>query len=247
MLETPSAWVLAYGAAFCIGLSKNGFGGVGMLAVILMARVMPARESTGAVLPLLIVADIFAIRAFRQFAVWRHLGKLLPATVVGIVCGWLLMPHLTSKAFGPLIGWMVLVLIALTVVQKLSRSLPAAAAAHPAIAWPLGWLAGLTTMLANAAGSVMTVYLLACRLPKYEFVGTAAWFFFIVNVIKVPFSVSLGLINGHSLLLNLALIPGIVAGVATGRFFLGKINQQAFEWLMIALSLAGGLKLVFGG
>ena len=76
-METPSAWVLAFGAAFCIGLSKTGFGGVGMLAVILMARVMPARESTGAVLPLLIVADIFAIRAFRQFTVWRHLGKLL--------------------------------------------------------------------------------------------------------------------------------------------------------------------------
>jgi len=84
-------------------------------------------------------------------------------------------------------------------------------------------------------------------LPKYEFVGTAAWYFLIVNVIKVPFSASLGLINGHSLLLNLLLVPGIVAGVVAGRFFLGKINQQAFEWLMIALSLAGGLKLALAG
>ena len=215
-----------------------------MVAVLLMAQVMPARESTGAVLPLLIVADIFAINAFRQFTVWRHLAKILPAAVLGIVSGWILMPHLTPKVFGPLIGWMVILLIVLTIFQKLSNRLPATAAGHPSIAWPLGWTAGVTTMLANAAGAVMTIYLLACRLPKYEFVGTAAWFFFIVNVIKVPFSASLGLINAHSLLLNLLLVPGIVAGVAAGRFFLGKINQQAFEWLMIALSLAGGVKLV---
>jgi len=244
MLESPNAWALAYGAAFCIGLSKTGFGGVGMLAVLLMAQVMPARESTGAVLPLLIIADIFAIHAFRQFTVWRHLVKILPAAVLGIVCGWLLIPHLSAGIFGPLIGWMVLFLLALTIFQKLSNLLPATAAGHPSIAWPVGWIAGVTTMLANAAGAIMTIYLLACRLPKYEFVGTAAWFFFIVNVIKVPFSASLGLINAHSLLLNLLLVPGIVAGVATGRFFLGKIRQQAFEWLMIALSLAGGLKLV---
>jgi len=244
MLESPWQWVLAYGAAICIGLSKTGFGGVGMIAVLLMAQVMPARESTGAVLPLLIVADVFAIHAFRQFTVWRHLVKMLPAAILGIVSGWLMMPHLSAQVFGPLIGWMVIVLVVLTVVQKVSGRLSAAAAEHPSIAWPLGWTAGVTTMLANAAGAVMTIYLLACRLPKYEFVGTAAWFFFIVNVIKVPFSASLGLINGHSLLLNLILVPGIVAGVAAGRFFLGKINQAAFEWLMIAFSLAGGLKLV---
>jgi len=235
---------MAYGAAVCIGLSKTGFGGVGMLAVLLMAQVMPARESTGAVLPLLIAADLFAIRAFRKFTVWRHLRKMLPAAVVGIACGWLLIPHLSSKLFGPLIGWMVIVLVALTAAQKLSGRLSATAAEHPSIAWPVGWAAGVTTMLANAAGAVMTIYLLACRLPKYEFVGTAAWFFFILTVIKVPFSASLGLINGQSLLLNLLLFPGICVGVAAGRFFLGKINQQAFEWLMISLSLAGGLKLV---
>lgn len=247
MLEFPWQWACAYGAAVCIGLSKTGFGGVGMLAVLLMAQVLPAKESTGAVLPLLIVADIFAVHAFRQFTVWRHLVKMLPPAVLGIVSGWLLMPHISTKIFAPLIGWMVLALIALTVAQKLSGKLSASAAEHPSIAWPLGWIAGITTMLANAAGAVMTVYLLACRLPKYEFVGTAAWFFFIVNVIKVPFSASLGLINISSLWLNAMLLPGIIAGVVAGRFLLGKINQQVFEWLMIVFSLAGGLRLILAG
>ena len=233
-------------AAVCIGLSKTGFGGVGMLAVLLMAQVMPARESTGAVLPLLIVADVFAVHAFRRFAIWRHLFKLLPPAFLGIVSGWWLMPRIPDGVFGPVIGWMVLALLALTVVQKLFWRVSASAAEHPAIAWPAGWAAGVTTMLANAAGAVMTIYLLACRLPKYEFVGTAAWFFFIVNMLKVPFSVSMGLISPPSLLLDLLLVPAVVAGVASGRFFLGRINQQAFEWLMILFSFAGGLRLILG-
>ena len=247
MLNFPWQWACAYAAAACIGLSKTGFGGIGMVAVLLMAQVMPAKESTGAVLPLLIVADMFAVCAFRRFTVWRHLAKLLPPAVLGILSGWLLMPHIPTAVFGPLIGWVVLGLVVLTVAQKLSGRLSAAAVEHPSIAWPLGWIAGVTTMLANAAGAVMTVYLLACRLPKYEFVGTAAWFFFIVNVIKVPFSASLGLINASSLWLNLLLMPGIVIGVAGGRFLLGKINQRAFEWLMIVFSLAGGLRLILAG
>lgn len=247
MLDSPWQWIGAYGAAVCIGLSKTGFGGIGMVAVLLMAQVMPTRESTGAVLPLLIVADIFAVYTFRHFTVWRHLVKLLPPAVLGVLSGWLLMPRIPANAFGPLIGWMVIALVVLTIAQKLSGKLSATAAEHPSIAWPLGWTAGVTTMLANAAGPVMTVYLLACRLPKYEFVGTAAWFFFIVNVIKVPFSASLGLINPSSLWLNLLLVPGIAAGVVTGRFLLGKINQQVFEWLMIAFSLAGGLRLILAG
>ena len=247
MLDSPWQWACAGAAAVCIGLSKTGFGGIGMVGVLLMAQVMPVKESTGAVLPLLIVADIFAVCTFRRFTVWRHLVKMLPPAVLGVATGWLLMPRISTAAFGPIIGWMIIGLVVLTVAQKLSGKLSAAAVEHPTIAWPLGWTAGVTTMLANAAGAVMTVYLLACRLPKYEFVGTAAWFFFIVNVIKGPFSASLGLINASSLLLNLLLVPGIVAGVAGGRFLLGKINQQVFEWLMIMFSLAGGLRLILAG
>lgn len=236
-------WVSAFAAAVCVGLSKTGFGGVGMVAVLLMTVVLPARESTGAILPLLIVADVFAVTAFRKFTVWSHLVRLLPPAMIGIVCGWLLMPRLPGPVFQTVIGWTVVGLVVLTVVQKLFVRLPGFVAGHPAIAWPAGWLAGVTTMLANAAGAVMTVYLLACRLPKMEFVGTAAWFFFIINVVKVPFSVSLGLIHPRSLMLDAVLVPGIVAGVAAGRYLLGRINQQSFEWLMIAFSLAGGLRL----
>jgi uncharacterized membrane protein YfcA len=100
-------------------------------------------------------------------------------------------------------------------------------------------------MLANAAGPAMTVYLLASRLPKYEFVGTAAWFFFFINIIKVPFSASLGLITSQTLLFNLLLAPAVLIGLFLGKFLLGKINQKAFEWILISLSLLGALRLIW--
>lgn len=237
-------WLLAVFAAVCIGLAKAGFGGVGMVAVIVMAQIMPARASTGIILPMLFVADIFAVGAFRKFTVWSHLARLLPPAIIGIVSGFFLMPRVEDKYFGPLIGWITLVLLALMVVQKLSNRLTEGAVEHPGIAWPLGWLAGVTTMLANAAGPVMTIYLLAARLPKFEFVGTAAWFFFIINVTKIPFSVALGLIKPASLAFNLVLVPAIIGGIFLGRWLLGKINQTLFEWLMIIFSLIGALRLI---
>ena len=237
-------WILSALAAICIGMAKAGFGGLGMLAILVMARVLPPRESTGAILPMLILADIFAVYTYRQHAKGGLVLRLLPPALAGIVCGWLLMPHIPAQSFGPLIGWLTIALVVLVLVQKFAPRLMNFAVEHPGIAWPFGWLAGSTTMIANAAGPVMTIYLLACRLPKFEFVGTAAWFFFAVNLFKVPFSASLGLINGASLALNLFLAPGVIGGIFAGRWLLGKINQAVFEWLMIVFSLLGALRLI---
>ena len=119
-------------------------------------------------------------------------------------------------------------------------------------AWPTarpqmttGVTTGVTTMLANAAGPVSTMYLLAMRLPKWEFVGTGAWFFLIVNVFKVPFSYDLGLISGVSLGRNAILFPAILCGVALGRFLLSRISQKLFENLLLAFSALAALRLIF--
>ena len=238
-------WLFAILSAACVGISKSGFGAMAIPGILLMTQVMPARESTGIILPMLILADIFAVQAFRKFTVWALLLKILPAAVFGVVLGWWLMPRIPVGFFNPVIGWIVLGLLLLTILQKTSSKLQDIAAGHPAIAWPLGLLAGVSTMLANAAGPAMTVYLLAARLPKYEFVGTAAWFFFFINLIKVPFSISLGLITPNTLFFNLVLAPAVLVGLFSGKFLLGKINQTQFEWLLIALSLLGALKLIW--
>jgi len=240
---TAFQWILAALAALGLGMSKSGFGGMAMIGILLMAQLLPARESTGVILPMLILADVFAVRAFHHHAVWRVLWRIMPAAVVGVLAGWVAMPMIPVGLFAPVIGWVVTALLALMILQKCSPRLQQIAADHPVIAWPLGVIAGFITMIANAAGAVMTIYLLACRLPKYEFVGTAAWFFFLINVFKIPFSMSLGLITPQTLTFNAVLAPAVIAGVFLGRYLLGKINQQAFEWLLIAMALVGSLRL----
>ncbi|MEX1119192.1 MAG: sulfite exporter TauE/SafE family protein [Terrimicrobiaceae bacterium] len=235
---------LAAAAALCIGFAKGGFGGAGMLAVLLMAQVYPARESTGAILPMLIVGDIIAVWVFHAHSRAAIVLRLLPPAFIGILCGWVLMPRIEPMTFARLMGCLTLALLVLVVLQKFLPKL-VLKAEQRRYGWPLGWMAGVTTMLANAAGPVTTIYLLACRLPKMEFVGTAAWFFLVVNVVKIPFSASLGLISRESLLLNLFLAPLIIGGVFVARYFLKRINQSAFEWIMIVLSALGALRLAF--
>lgn len=231
-------------AAFCTGLSKSGFGGFGILTVLLMASLMPARESTGAVLPMLIVADLMAIGAFRKHADRRELGRLIPATLAGLLAGWILMTRIPERDFGRFLGWVVLSMMLLVLWQRFDRRILSTVLRHRSLAALSGFLAGVTTMVANAGGPAMTFHLLARRFDKMAFVGTSAWFFFIVNVLKVPISLNLGLISRSSLTLDLVLLPAIILGMELGRFFLGKIPQGPFEWLLLVTGIAAALRLI---
>ncbi|MEI8342166.1 MAG: sulfite exporter TauE/SafE family protein, partial [Verrucomicrobiota bacterium] len=200
-------WLMALLGALCIGLSKSGLPGIGMVTILLMAEVMPARESTGTVLPLLICGDVFAVLVFQKHAHWQQIRRVLPPALVGIVAGYFLMQRIPGQVFKPVIGWIVLLLALLQFWRKRNPGTFQHIPHTRGFAWLMGGASGVTTMMANAAGPVMTIYLLAVSLPKMEFVGTAAWFFLIINLFKVPFSAHLGLINGSSLTFDLALAP----------------------------------------
>ena len=241
---TPLQWTLAVAGALGMGISKAGFPGMSLVHVIVFALVFGARNSTGIILPMLIAADVFAVRAFRQHARWIYIRRMLPATVVGIVVGFALMGRLDDKAFAPLIGVIVLVL---TVMQAGRMARPDLLADVPhshAFAWTMGLLAGITTMLANAAGPIMTLYALSVSLPKFELVGTIAWFFFIVNLVKVPFSVWLGLIRTDTLMLNLVLVPAVFTGIAVGRWLTHRVPQRLFDALLLIFAFVAALRLV---
>ena len=240
----PVGWAIALCAALCIGLAKSGFGGFGLLIVSLMAMILPAKESTGAVLPLLIAADLMAVRGFRHHADWKEIRALLPATLPGLLAGWWLLDVIPSRIFGRILGGMILAMMALVIWQRLDRRVLDAVMRHRGLAVFSGFLSGVSTMMANAGGPSMTFHLMARRFPKMAFVGTCAWFFFIINLIKIPFSASLGLISRTSLVLDLCLIPAVGAGFLVGRTLLGKIPQAPFDLMLIVMSLIAALKLV---
>ena len=239
-------WLLSIGAALCIGLTKAGFGGFGLLFVSFMAMILPAKESTGAVLPLLLAADLMAVRGFRHHADWKEIRALLPATIPGLIAGWWLLDTVPGPIFGQVLGWMILAMMALVVWQRLDRRILGAVMRHRGLAAFSGFLAGISTMMANAGGPAMTFHLMARRFDKMSFVGTCAWFFFITNIIKVPFSVSLGLISHSSLVLDFCLLPAVGAGFLLGKAVLGKIPQAPFEWILVATATASAIRLIVG-
>ena len=239
-----AAWAIACIAALCIGLTKAGFNGCGLITVLLMAEIMPAKESTGAVLPMLIAADLMAIGIYRKHVNWKILRGLLPTTVIGLLIGWFLMQRIPDHLFGHFLGWMILAMMILVLWQRFDRRILSGIVHNPVLGTLSGFAAGVTTMMANAGGPAMTFYLLAKNFDKMSFVGTCAWFFFLTNLTKVPLSWNLGLISTSSLVLNLALLPAVVIGMILGRILLGKISQGSFDWLLLAMSTAAAVRMI---
>lgn len=238
-------WLLAVLAAVGMGISKAGFTGMSLLHVLIFAFIFGARGSTGIVLPMLIAADVMAVRAFREHTRWDYVRRMLPSTCVGIGIGYVLMGRVDDETFKRIVGAIIL---ALTVLQTLRMARPAwfgDRVPHSRLfAWAMGLGCGVTTMLANAAGPVFTIYALAVSLPKLELVGTTAWFFLIVNVLKVPFSVALGLIDAGTLVLNLTLVPAIVVGITFGRWLTHRVPQDQFNAILLAFTAVAALRLL---
>jgi uncharacterized membrane protein YfcA len=226
-------------------VTKTGIPGIGILVVPLMATVVPARESVGMLLGILILADLFAAGYHRRNAQWGHVVRLLPATFAGIVAGYFGLRVVTNEQLAPIIGVIVLIMLAINYWRTHAKNQEASIPTQRWFAVALGFAAGVTTMMANAAGPVMAVYLLAMRLPKFAFVGTAAWFFFIVNWLKVPFSAKLALMTPESVKLNLMMLPAIAVGAVVGVFFLKRIPQKAFNAVVQILAAAAAVKLLF--
>jgi uncharacterized protein len=238
-------WSLLGAAAFMTGLSKTGIPGLGVLTVALFANALEARASTGALLPLLICADVFGVAFYRKHASWPHLWKLFPSVVVGVVAGYFALERISNAQVERLIGGILLTMVGLHLWRQRQAEETVAHIPHTWWATALtGMLAGFTTMVANAAGPVMILYLLAIGLPKLSFVGTGAWFFMLVNAFKVPFSVHLGLINWESLVLDAWLVLPMLPGAFLGPVILGRMNQRVFEAVALVFTVIAALRLV---
>lgn len=239
-------WTLLAAGAFFTGLSKTGFAGLGVLTVALFANALPARSSTGMLLPLLICADFFGVAYFRKHADWSQLWKLFHWVIAGILLGWLALDRFDNAQARHAIGGILLVMLGLQVWRRRRGSDFATALPHSRWFVALtGIAAGFATMTANAAGPLLVLYLLAIGLPKLAIVGTGAWFFLFVNLFKVPFSAQLGLISLESLKVDALLCLPMIPGALLGPVILKRINQSAFELMVLVFTLIAALRLLF--
>lgn len=241
----PLQWSILAVAAVVIGVSKTGIPGLGIVALSFVALVLPARQSTGLILPMLIAADVCGVTYYRHHASWGHLVRLAPWAVVGVLIGTVALGRLNDAQIRPLIGGIVLALVIGNVWLTRQPQLREHISRSYALAAAVGILAGFTTMVANAAGPIMIIYLLAMGLPKNVFLGTSAWYFFLLNLFKVPFSAGLGLITWSSLSLNALLLPGILLGAWLGVRFAKRMPEKTFAMVAQVLAAAAAVKLLF--
>jgi uncharacterized membrane protein YfcA len=240
------AWALLGVAALIVGLSKTAVPGAGTVAVAIFAAVLPAKQSTGTLLLLLIVADLFAVAMYRRHSDWRTLARLAPAVVAGVLVGVVFLWFADDLWVKRTIGVILLAVIAITLLRRRFASGVTAPGPHRVAAATYGTLGGFTTMVANAAGPVMSMYFLAARFEVKAFLGTAAWFFAIVNLFKVPFSIGLGIITVPGLLIDLVLVPLVVVAAFAGRRLADRMPQHVFERLVIAFTIVGAVYLLLG-
>lgn len=243
-MNTPYDWALLFVCALLIGMSKTGIQGITLLAIPLMAINFGAKESTGLILPMLCFSDLIAVFYYRRTAEWKYIWKLLPSAVAGFFLAIAVDKMIPAEEFRRLMA--ICIFIGIAVMFWTERK---AQDSKMFSAWwyaPLfGLMGGFTTMIGNAAGPVMAVYLLSMRLPKYSFVGTSAWFFLVVNYLKIPLQVFVWEnITPTSLVLNAITIPFMVVGAVAGIFFVRKVPENSYRVFIIAVTILSTLMLL---
>ena len=274
MLPTLTAitWILLMVVASLCGIAKTALPGAATIAVALCTAVMPAKESTGAILLMLMTGDLLAVWSYRRDADIHMLRRLVPAVLTGVGAGALFLHLASNDSTRRLIGVILLLLVAITLTQRrsTSRRAPDGASAAQAPSPPAptletqeatttlatsttsgrlarlvyGSLAGFTTMVANAGGPVTSMYFLACRYPVKALLGTTAWFFFLVNLVKLPFSISAGLVNTTTMSLTAICAPVVIVSALAGRRLAEHMDQRVFEPVIVALTIISALPLL---
>jgi uncharacterized membrane protein YfcA len=245
LIQTPLQWGLLFFCALLVGMSKTGIQGIGTLTVPIMAFVFGAKQSTGIVLPILCIADVIAVIYYRRNTELKHVIRLIPWAVVGLFVAIAVDKFIPPTEFKKLMGLCILFgLVVMFWSEKAGKV--EAMAKSPVFAPAAGILGGFTTMIGNAAGPVMSVYLLSMRLPKYIFVSTGAWFFLTVNYLKLPLQIFFWKnITTQTFLLDLTTIPFIGIGAVLGTRLVKWLPEEGFRKLIIVLTIFSAFMLLF--
>lgn len=236
-------WLTVIAVALIVGFSKTGIGGVTMLAIPILATVFGGKDSTGIMLPMLLVGDLFAVWYYRKSVEWKKVFQPLPWAILGVILGVVVGNYISDSTFLTLIGIIILICLGILVYTEMKgKNIKV-----PGEAWfyiLVGVLSGFASMIGNAAGPIFGIYLLALGFKKNNFMGTNAWFFFIINLIKLPLQIfvwhNIGI---RSMTMTAVVLPLITLGAILGYYILKKINEKIFRYIVIIMTAIAALKL----
>ncbi|MCU7549404.1 sulfite exporter TauE/SafE family protein [Chitinophagaceae bacterium LB-8] len=233
-------WFLIFLSALIIGLSKSGMKGLDMMNVTIMAIVFGGKASTGIVLPLLCIADVMAVNYYHRHAQWNHFWKLLPWMVVGILIGVIIGKDLNESIFRKVMAFIIILTVVIMLLLEFYKrfTIP-----HNKLFVALmGLISGFTTMFGNLAGAFSSIYFLAMRMEKNDFIGTAAWVFLVINFFKLPFQfVYWNNITLNTLKIDLLLLPALFIGFFAGIRIVSKIKDDSYRKVVILLTMIGAV------
>jgi uncharacterized protein len=241
---STTLWMILIFSAFFTGMAKTGIYGLGTLVAPVLAGVFGGKVSAGLLLPMLSMADIIAVIYYNRHASWSHLWRLFPFAAAGVIIAIFVGDMISDSVFKMIMGFFILGSIAIMIARERLNNLK-----------PLkgNWLwgsvfgisGGFSTMIGNAAGPLMNLYLLAMQLPKNVLIGTGAWFFLLINLFKMPFHIFVWqTITVDSITINLMMLPVIIAGGFSGIFLVKHIPEKPFRWLIIILTTAASVNLL---
>ncbi len=236
--------IVLISVAMLIGMAKTGVSGAGMIAVPVMAVAFGGKASTGIMLTILIFADVFGVWHYHRHANWEHLKRLLPFALFGVIVGTLVGNQIDDATFRITMAVIIFMSLGIMLWQE-SNTKPRVSTSFLFVS-SIGIVGGFTTMVGNLAGPVMALYLLAMQFPKNQFIGTAAWFFLAINLLKVPFHVfAWQTITIDSALLTASLIPAVAVGAYLGIWVVNKINERWYRWFVILTTALAAVAMIF--
>jgi hypothetical protein len=237
---STSDLIIFYSAAMFIGMSRTGVQGAGMIAVPMFAAVFGGQLSSGILLPILCLADIFAVWYYHRHASWRHLKKLFPWAALGTVVGTLVGGMIDDEMFKMIMA--VIIVASVSLMLWLERGHKEEIPDYAWFAALIGIVGGFSSMVGNLAGPIMAVYFLSMRLPKDSYIGTTAWFFMVINWFKIPFHLwSWKTITLNSFFLDLTTLPAIAIGALVGAMIVRKLPEKIYRWFIIVMTLVAAV------
>lgn len=233
-------------AAFFIGLAKAGFSGVSLISVFLLTEHFGAKEQVGVALPMLIMADLIVYPAYKKYGSWKPVFPLLWPALVGVALAVWVLHVLPNDTMRSVIGWIILFMVALQLFRKWAPVAFDAMAHSKAFSVSAGVSGGVATMLANAAGPIMQLYLLSKNFKKLDLMGVSVRFFLIINILKLPLTAGMSLTTVDTLKLNFMMLPVIALGVLLGKKLMHIVPQKLFEAIIVITAVVAGVRLLVG-